>query len=242
VTRSRPINLLAGAALLPLTALAVAACGGGSSATAASPLPKPAAARTARHAPTVRVTRTRLGKILVNSRGRTLYLFKKDSGTKSACFGACAAAWPPLRAGGKPTVGRGAKASLVGTTKRSDGKPQVTYNGHPLYTFIMDKKSGDTNGEGFTAFGGRWFVVSPAGKQVSMRASKSAGGASSSTAPAPAAAPTPKQAVPPAPTPAPTSTPAPKKPPSASNGIPQNNGGDQDSDNNGGPSDGDGGI
>jgi predicted lipoprotein with Yx(FWY)xxD motif len=233
VPRSRPITVLAGAALLPLTALAVAACGGGSSPAASSQAVTPAA----QHAPTVRVAKTRLGKILVNSRGRTLYLFKKDSGTKSACFGACATAWPPLRAS-KPTVGRGAKASLVGTTRRSDGKRQVTYNGHPLYTFIMDNKRGATKGEGFTAFGGRWFVVSPAGKQVSRRSPKSASGASSSPAPAPAATPTP---TPPAPTPAPTSTPTPK-PPAASNSIPQNNGGDGDSDNNGGPDDGDGGV
>ena len=244
MTRSRPLTLLAGAALLPLTALALAACGGDSSATAASQAPKPAAARAAKSVPTVRVAKTRLGKILVNSRGRTLYLFKKDSGTKSACFGACATAWPPLRAGRKPTVGRGAKASLVGTTERSDGKPQVTYNGHPLYTFIKDTKAGDTNGEGLTAFGGRWFAVSPAGKQIPARPSQSAGGASASPAPAPApaAAATP---APPPPTPAPastsTSTPAPK-PPSTSNGIPQNNGGDRDSDNNGGPDDGDGGV
>ena len=180
----------------------------------------------------MRVAKTRPGKILVDSRGRTLYLFTKDSGTKSACSGACAMAWPPLGSGGKPTVGRGAKASLVGTTRRSDGKPQVTYNGHPLYTFVMDTKPGDAKGEGFTAFGGRWFVVSPAGKQVPKLAS----GAASSHAPAPAATP-----APPAPTPAPTSTPAPKPPP-ASNGIPQNNGGDHDSDNNGGPDDGDGGV
>jgi predicted lipoprotein with Yx(FWY)xxD motif len=195
----------------------------------------------ARHVPTVRVAKTRLGRILVNSRGRTLYLFKKDSGTKSACFGACASAWPPLRAGHKPTAGRGARASLLGTTRRSDGKPQVTYHGHPLYTFVMDTKAGETKGEGFTAFGGRWFAVSPAGKQVSKRHSKSARGASSSTAPAPAATPAATPAAPPAQTPAPTSTPAPK-PPAASNGIPQNNGGDHDSDNNGGPDDGDGGM
>ncbi len=236
MTRSRPITFLTGVALVPLTALALAGCGGSSSATAASQPSKPSAARAARHAPTVRVAKTRLGKILVNSQGRTLYLFKKDSGTKSACFGACATAWPPLRAGRKPTVGRGAKASLVGTTKRSDGKPQVTYNGHPLYTFIKDKRSGDTNGESVTAFGGRWFAVSPAGKQVPVRPSKSTSGASASPAPAAAATP-----APPAPTPAPTSTPAPK-PPSKSDGIPQNNGGDQDSDNNGGPDDGDGGV
>ena len=111
--------------------------------------------------------RTSLGKILVDSRGRTLYLFKKDSGKKSTCFGACATAWPPLRAHGKPTVGGGARASKVGTTRRSDGKPQVTYNGHPLYLFVQDKKPGDTHGEGLSAFGARWFAVSPAGRQVS---------------------------------------------------------------------------
>jgi predicted lipoprotein with Yx(FWY)xxD motif len=243
VTRSRPITLLAGVTLVPLTALAVAGCGGGNSATAASQTPAHTSQSAARHAPTVSVAKTHLGKILVNSRGRTLYLFKKDSGTKSACFGACATAWPPLRTGGKPTAGKGAKASLLGTTRRSDGKPQVTYNGHPLYTFIMDKKAGQTNGEGFTAFGARWFVLSAAGKQVSPRSAKQSGGTSSSAAPAPAATPTP-----PAPTPAPTSTPAPRSTPTptatppASNGIPQNDGGDHDSDNNGGPDDGDGGI
>jgi predicted lipoprotein with Yx(FWY)xxD motif len=253
VTRSRPINLLAGVVLVPLTALAAAACGGGNSATAASQTPKQPATHTAqpaaRHAPAVSVAKTHLGRILVNSRGRTLYLFKKDRGTKSACSGACATAWPPLRTSGKPTVGHGAKASLLGTTRRSDGKPQVTYNGHPLYTFIMDKKSGDTHGEGFSAFGGRWFVLSPAGKQISRRSSKPVSRASSSAAPAPAApapaaTPAPKKAATPAPTPAPTSTPtpAPTSTPPASNRIPQNNGGDQDSDNNGGPDDGDGGI
>ncbi len=101
MTRSRPLGLLSAAVLVPLVALVAAGCG--SSATVASQAPKPAAARAtqpaARHTPTVRVRKTRLGKILVNSRGRTLYLFNKDSGTKSACFGACATAWPPLRAG-----------------------------------------------------------------------------------------------------------------------------------------------
>ena len=219
----RPITFLAGAALVLVTALAVAACGSGGNATAASKAPTstatPAPKSTAPHAATVRVRMTRLGDVLVGSRGRTLYLFTKDSGTKSACSGACATAWPPLRASGKPTVGGAAKPSLVGTTTRSDGKPQVTYDGHPLYGFVKDAKAGDTNGEGLTAFGGSWFAISPAGKRIVSQTSKKA--------PAP---------------PAPKSSPAPKKPPSASNGIPQNNGGDQDSDNNGGPDDGDGGI
>jgi len=212
----KPVTFLAGAALMPLTALSVAACGSGGSATAATKAPTsaatPAPKSAAPHAPTVRVAKTRLGKVLVDSRGRTLYLFTKDSGTKSACSGACATAWPPLRASGKPTVSGGAKASLVRTTTRSDGKPQVTYNGHPLYSFVKDTKSGDTNGEGLTAFGGTWFAVSPAGNPVRP--------------PAPAA---------PKPRPQPQPQPQP-------NPIPQGNGGDQDSDNNGGPDDGDGGI
>jgi len=231
MNRKRPITFLA-AALMPLTALAVTACGGGGGATAASKTPASAATKApksaAPHATTVRVAKTRLGNVLVDSRGRTLYLFTKDAGVKGACSSACAVAWPPLRASGKPTVSGGAKASLVATTKRSDGKPQVTYDSHPLYSFVKDTKSGDTNGEDLTAFGGSWFAISPAGERIASRPSKSGRGSSSSRPAAPAAPP--------------KSSPAPKKPPSASNGIPQNNGGDQDSDNNGGPDDGDGGI
>ena len=121
---------------------------------------------------TVGVANSGLGKILVDSQGRTLYLFQKDSGTKSACTGACASGWPPLRASGKPTVGSGANASMVGTTTRSDGKPQVTYNGHPLYLFQGDQKPGDTNGQGINAFGAAWFALSPAGNKVSGTGSR----------------------------------------------------------------------
>jgi predicted lipoprotein with Yx(FWY)xxD motif len=172
MTSSRFSIFLASAAVTPLIALAVVAAGSGASASAAStkatsPLPVPGAVASRLPQPTVQVRSTRLGKILVNSRGQTLYLFKKDSGKKSKCFGACASAWPPLRAIGKPTVGSGAHASMVGTTARSDGARQVTYNGHPVYLFSDDQRPGDTNGEGLTAFGGRWYAVSPAGNQVS---------------------------------------------------------------------------
>jgi predicted lipoprotein with Yx(FWY)xxD motif len=225
--------------VIPLAALVVAGCGGGggnAKASAAPPKTTTVSARTA----TVRVANSRLGKILVDSRGHTLYLFKRDSGKKSACFGACATFWPPLRANGKPTVGGGARASLVGTTARSDGARQVTYNGHPLYRFAQDKKPGDTNGEGVNAFGGRWFVVSASGKQVTRQASKSRSvAATARPQPAPPAAPQPTQPAPPPPPP-PAAAPAPQ--PSNSNGIPQNGGGDGDADNNGGPSDGDGGV
>jgi predicted lipoprotein with Yx(FWY)xxD motif len=156
MTRSRPITLAAVAAAIALAALAVGAFG---SAAAAAPATK---ARSA----TVKVAHTDLGKILVDSRGRSLYMLSADSAKKSTCFGACVSAWPPLRTSRKPTVGKGLKASKVGKIKRSDGKSQVTYNGHPLYRFVNDKQPGDTNGQGITAFGGRWFVLSPAGKKV----------------------------------------------------------------------------
>jgi predicted lipoprotein with Yx(FWY)xxD motif len=175
MTRGKSLSFL-GVAAVPAAALAVAGCGGGGGgATAASPAPKTSSG----HAATVGVATTGLGKILVDSKGRTVYLFKKDMGTKSACFGACAGAWPPVRAGGKPTVGGGVKASLVGTTRRSDGAPQVTYNGHPLYLFTGDQKPGQTTGQGVKAFGAAWFAVSPAGSQASGAASNSGSPSSS---------------------------------------------------------------
>ena len=179
MTRNRSITLLVTAAVIPLTALALASCGGGGNdATAATAQPKTADGRPA----TVGIANSALGKILVDSQGRTLYLFKKDAGTKSTCFGECASDWPPLRADGKPAVGSGASASMVGTTTRSDGKPQVTYQGHPLYLFEGDQKAGDTNGQGITAFGAAWFALSPQGNQVSGQPSSSGGGSSSAGA------------------------------------------------------------
>src|SRR5215212_8082739 len=117
--------------------------------------------------PTIGVASTGVGDVLVDSHNRTVYLFNKDTGTKSTCYGACAAKWPPVRATGKPTVGGGAKAAMLGTTSRSDGKPQLTYRGHPLYLFVGDNTPAAANGQGVKAFGGAWFVVSPAGNQVS---------------------------------------------------------------------------
>ena len=168
-----PLTLLASAAVIPLAALALASCGGGNSATAASPPPKTASGKSA----TLGVESSSLGKILDDGQGRTLYVFQGDTGTTSNCSGACATNWPPLTSA-KPTVGKGASASMVGTTKRSDGKTQVTYNGHPLYTFAGDSSAGDTSGQGVNAFGGLWYVVSPAGQQVTASASNNSGGSS----------------------------------------------------------------
>ena len=172
--RCRPLTFLAGAAVIPLAALAVAACGGGGQATAASP-PKSSNGASA----TVGVANSTLGAILVNSTGRTLYLFKADSATKSACTGACASAWPPLLATATPTAGTGLTASKLGTIARSGGNRQVTYNGHPLYLFVKDQKPGQTTGQGVVAFGAAWFALTPAGNQASTPASSSGGGASS---------------------------------------------------------------
>jgi predicted lipoprotein with Yx(FWY)xxD motif len=170
--RTRFTRLLAGAGAVALSAATIAACGGGGSSTTAAPQPE----GQARSAATFGVaSNSGLGKILVDSKGLTLYLFKKDTGTKSTCTGACATNWPPLRASGKPLAGTGLSTSKVGTTARSDGKPQVTYNGHPLYLFQGDSAPGKTNGEGISAFGALWFAVSPAGNQVNGTGSGSGG-------------------------------------------------------------------
>ncbi len=161
----RFITTFATVAAVPLAALAIAGCGGNSSDTGAA-TPPSTTTTTSGPTGTVNVASTDLGTILVNAQGRTLYLFQKDTGTTSECTGACATAWPPLHAAGKPTVGGGATASMAGTTKRSDGVTQVTYNGHPLYLFSGDTQAGETTGEGSTAFGGAWYAVSPAGDQV----------------------------------------------------------------------------
>ena len=155
-----------GLAALPLTVLAIAGCGGG--APAAPP-------KTADGLPaTVGVTTTDLGKTLVDADGRTLYLFEKDSGGRSACSGACADAWPPLRVNGSPAAGTGVSASMIATIARSDGAAQVTYNGHPLYLYVGDRKAGDTSGQGVDAFGAEWYALTPAGDQITGQSSADA--------------------------------------------------------------------
>jgi predicted lipoprotein with Yx(FWY)xxD motif len=112
---------------------------------------------------TVSLRKTTLGMVLVTANGHTLYLFGKDRNDKSACSASCAQFWPPLLSRGKPTAGPGVRASLLGTTKRSNGSLQVTYNKHPLYTYALDKKPGQTKGEGVSAFGAKWYALSAKG-------------------------------------------------------------------------------
>jgi predicted lipoprotein with Yx(FWY)xxD motif len=158
-------------ALIPVVVIALIAAGCGSSkktSTTSTTAGKPAStARTS----TVAVKKTGLGTILVDSSGRTLYLFEKDKGHTSNCSGACAAAWPPLTTTAKPTTATGVTASLLGTTKRADGKTEVTYNGHPLYTYAGDGAPGQTSGEGLNQFGAEWYVLSPHGNKVEKNGS-----------------------------------------------------------------------
>jgi predicted lipoprotein with Yx(FWY)xxD motif len=151
--------------LLPF---ALAACG-----SAATNYGSGAAPSSPSTSATISVRGSSLGQILVDGSGKSLYLFEADSGTKSTCSGACAQAWPPLTTTGAPKAASTASPSLLGTTSRSDGTTQVTYSGHPLYYFVGDTKPGDTNGEGSTAFGAGWDVLSPAGGKIEASSSPS---------------------------------------------------------------------
>lgn len=123
--------------------------------------------------PTVMVRRTRLGRILVTTHGRTLYLFLEDSRRRSSCFGGCARVWPPVLVSGRPRAGRGVDAGKLTTTRRrNSARQQLVYDGHPLYTTIADERPGQTEGQGFL---GTWFVLAPSGRQIG-KASKSDGG------------------------------------------------------------------
>jgi predicted lipoprotein with Yx(FWY)xxD motif len=114
-------------------------------------------------APDVRVGRGRLGRMLVDARGRTLYLFLQDAHGRSACTGRCAKVWPPAIVAGRPRGADGARTALLSTTRRPDGRRQLVYRGHPLYRMSADARPGDMTGQGFL---GTWFVVSPAGHRL----------------------------------------------------------------------------
>ena len=128
-----------------------------------------ASATAATHGRTVvKLRATSLGKVLVDARGRTLYLYTPDGPNKSACYGGCASAWPPLLSTGKPKAAAGVKAKLLGLAMRTDGTHQVTYKGHPLYLYAGDSRAGQVNGEDV---GGVWYSVSAAGAKVEPHSS-----------------------------------------------------------------------
>ena len=124
------------------------------------------AGQSATRGATVSTTRTGLGRVVVNGRGRTLYLFEKDRRGHSACAGTCAVYWPPLITHGKPMAIGGVKQSLLRTIRRANGARQVTYAGHPLYLFIQDTRRGQTTGEGSKLFGAGWDALTPTGKKI----------------------------------------------------------------------------
>jgi predicted lipoprotein with Yx(FWY)xxD motif len=161
-------------------ALAAAGCGSSNKSTSsttaqAASAPAPAAAvsttaesttASAEKGETIVLTTSKLGKILRDEDGKTLYLFEADKSTQSTCDGACAKDWPPVTTSGDPVAEHGATASMLGTTMRSDGKTQVTYGGHPLYYYVGDDKPGQMNGQDSHAFGAGWYVVGATGKKV----------------------------------------------------------------------------
>jgi predicted lipoprotein with Yx(FWY)xxD motif len=165
---------------LAAAAMVLAACG--TSGTGTDPA---ATAAAAGHSDTgadpvaVKTMSTRKGTVLVNAEGRTLYWFAKDTSTKSRCNGSCATYWPPVL--GKATAT--AATSLphgFGTIKRTDGKAQVTYDGHPLYTYSGDTAAGQLNGNGLNASGGLWWAITPSGSELTAKTTSSSSGSGSS--------------------------------------------------------------
>lgn len=160
-----------------VAALAIAGCGsggsgggyGGSSETSGGSEAKNSGSEAASSGSGAAVlaiaTAPKVGPVLVDSRGFTVYDFHKDKGTTSSCYGACAEGWPPVTTEGAPTAGAGAMSAKLGTTKRKDGTTQVTYAGHPLYTFAGDSKPGEANGNDVDAFGAEWYALEANGEE-----------------------------------------------------------------------------
>ena len=155
--------------LFSLIAAALAGCGGGGATAAVEPAS--ASATLAAKPATVSTRKGQLGTFLVDGKGRTLYLFEKDTGKRSRCSSACAQAWPPLISRGKPVAKGRAKASLLSTSRRANGSRQVTYGGHPLYRFAPDTAPGQTLGQGVDGFGALWWVVARSGNAITSSSS-----------------------------------------------------------------------
>jgi predicted lipoprotein with Yx(FWY)xxD motif len=124
------------------------------------------AAMNAGRGATVKIVRSQFGRVIADKRGEAVYLFDRETGKRSRCYGECAVAWPPLLTKGKPRAGKGADSALLGTTRRRNGKLQVTYKGHPLY-YYKDDEPGRILCHNVDEFGGLWLVVNPRGEAVS---------------------------------------------------------------------------
>lgn len=165
---SRTRFRMSGAVALAVVAVAVTACGssnsssGASSAAASSPAPAGGAA--------VGTASGANGTYLVGSSGRALYLWVADPSGKSVCAEACAKVWPPLLTKSAPAAAGGVTAAQLGTITRFNGSQQVTYDGHPLYYFALDKSKGSVTGQGNNGFGAKWWLVAPSGTAITKTA------------------------------------------------------------------------
>jgi predicted lipoprotein with Yx(FWY)xxD motif len=169
-------KLVAIGALAVATALAAAGCGsssgsssgayGSGESTTEPAATTPSAGETATVAVVTASSVPKVGKVIVDSKGFTLYDFHKDRGTTPSCYGPCEKVWPPLTTSGAPKSGEGAMAAKLGTTKRTDGTTQVTYGGHPVYTYVVDTKPGDAKGNDFSSYGGQWYALKPNGEEA----------------------------------------------------------------------------
>lgn len=172
-TRAYSLALLA---VLSALALILAGCGGGSDSSSGGAYSGKGGGSANKQASTEEASSGgagivsaakvgELGTILVDSKGLTLYDFHKDKRSQSACYGACASAWPPLLTDGNPQAQGAADRSMLGTTKRKDGSVQVTYNGWPLYTYVGDQSPGEANGNDIDQFGAEWYALQPNGQE-----------------------------------------------------------------------------
>jgi predicted lipoprotein with Yx(FWY)xxD motif len=148
--------------LAPLAIVAAVAVGAAALALADS-LPAPAVTAGATK---VQLRRGPLGRYLVDGHGRSLYLFEKDRGGRSSCYGSCASVWPPLIAAGHVAHGPGVSAGGLGSVARRGGGREVTYGGHPLYFYAGDSRPGQTRGEGLNQFGAKWYVLAASGHKI----------------------------------------------------------------------------
>ena len=161
-------------ALAALT-MGIATCGDdgysgdGSAPTAAESKTTSAAKqpRKSRHTTTLRIRNSQFGRILVDGKGRALYLFTREGSPRSRCYGQCAVAWPPFYTRGRLRAGSGLDQEKLGSSRRRDGRRIVTYNGHPLYYYVTDTRPGQVTCHDVVEFGGTWLVVNPDGNAVS---------------------------------------------------------------------------
>jgi predicted lipoprotein with Yx(FWY)xxD motif len=167
-------RLIFGLVLLLALATAASACGGddgggdtsattqtstSTTSTTAEQTPQAGTSK-AKRTTTVKVMRTRYGRMLVDGKGRALYLFTKEGSSKAECYGACATAWPVFYARGRLRAGAGADRDLIGTTRRRDGRK------HPLYYYVTDRAPGVVTCQNVVEFGGTWLVVAPSGNAI----------------------------------------------------------------------------